>query len=116
MEKHIIHTGKTQNNRVVERQPKTVEATPAVKKILKSIKNIKEDIKNLQYEEGQFKKDLDAAVGNTETILDDKGHVLATWGYNDTHRFDMERFKEDHKDLYTQYLDASRQRRLIIKK
>ena len=91
-------------------------ANSSVKKILKKIKDVKEDIRNLQFDESQFKKDLAAEVGNIEVIIDEKDHVIATWSFNETHRFDIEAFKDEHPEMYILYLKASRERRLIIKK
>jgi len=103
---------------LVERKSRVTEvtATPVVTKILKGIKNTREDMKNLKYDEDQFKKDLDAEINGAEVILDEKGHVIATWLYNDTPRFDMETFKEEHPQMYEDYLKTSRERRLTLKK
>lgn len=109
---NVLH----KNHRKIERSPKEVKATPLVKKIINGIKEVREDIKNLQHDESQFKKELASEIGESETILDEKGHVIATWSYNDTHRFNVDEFKKVYPDLYDFFLMTARERRLILKK
>jgi hypothetical protein len=105
-----------QNHRRIERSPKEVKATTVVKKIINEIKEVREDIKNLQHDESQFKKELASEIGESETILDEKGHVIATWSYNNTHRFNMDEFRKVYPELYEFFLTTTRERRLILKK
>jgi len=61
--------------------------------------------------------ELQSVMGDAGELVNEDGDVLATWkNVNASRRFDMERFKADHPDVFSQYLrDAAPQRRFLLK-
>lgn len=79
---------------------------------------LKEQEDSIKAESEALRLRVRKALKEKDTLIDENGEEMATWkNVASPGSFQMERFREDHPQLYAMYLSpVSAQRRLIIKK
>lgn len=86
------------------------------KDIFEKVTRFKE-IKKLTKSGGEMEslqEDIEMFIGDYDTLVSASG-VIATWKQQESNRFDTDRFKSEHPDLYKLYLKTSKTRVLRIK-
>lgn len=92
-----------------------IAATNEIFDAVEELKGVKEKLRNLEVRESMLQQQI-ADFISPFAILQFSGKEIATWkGQNDT-RLDMDRFKEEQKDLFNQYKRTKTVRVLRLKK
>lgn len=71
------------------------------------LKRIKAHIKDLQKQEEEEKFKVLSFLEDYEALVDHNSNTLATWKQQSYNRFDVNRFKNEHANLYEQYTKQS---------
>lgn len=83
----------------------TITADEFIMRQVRELLDVREDMKHLQKTEEQLKAAIMGALGESETLVDERGSTLVTWKMiKPGMRFDSKRFSEDHMELYEAYL------------
>ena len=95
----------------------TVLADADVQEALTRLRELKTQAKHLELVEQQWKAVVMKAMGESDTLIDARGDILATWRASAAPmRFDFAPFKTAHPDLHAQFLKAGEaSRRLLLK-
>lgn len=95
----------------------TVLADADVQEALTKLRELKTQAKHLELVEEQWKAVVMKAMGESDTLIDARGDILATWRASAAPmRFDFAAFKTAHPDLHAQFLKAGEaSRRLLLK-
>jgi predicted phage-related endonuclease len=72
-------------------------------------------VKECQKAAERAKAALVEAIGAGEALVTPAGEVVATRAAHDVRRLNVDRLREDHPDLYEQYLETRPQRTLRLK-
>lgn len=93
----------------------TIEADFTALQTFKELLHIKDQIKELEKEKEAKEFILQNYMQENEALTsDDK--ILCTWKSSIRNSFDSKKFKEDHADLYSQYMKQSNSRTFLTKK
>jgi putative phage-type endonuclease len=94
-----------------------VVATDVVVNAITNLKQAKAAVNQAQEDEDGFKVIVLKALGESDTLVDVDGKVLATWRATAApRRFDLESFKAEHANLHAQFLkEGQPSRRLLLK-
>jgi len=95
----------------------SVLAGDDVLQALQQLRELKTQAKHLELAEEQWKAVVMKAMGESDTLIDARGDILATWRASAAPmRFDFAAFKTAHPDLHAQFLKAGEaSRRLLLK-
>lgn len=92
-----------------------ITANPDIADIVSEIKALKNQIKTLENLQNEHVTVLASFLKGSETLIDEKDRVLATWKSQNTNRFDLTRFKAENEELYNKYIKQSSTRVWRIK-
>lgn len=90
-------------------------ATDEIINHVSDIKHIKEQKKILNEKEDLLKAKICECIGESNKLVSQDNSILATWNQATANRFDNDRFKREHPDLYSKYIKSSTYRTLLIK-
>jgi predicted phage-related endonuclease len=85
----------------------TRTALPSTLPVLEEVNALKKEIKKLEDQYKNSIKQLCDFMGDADTLLDLQGNQLATYKTQISNRFDIDKFKKDHLDIYMQYQKTS---------
>jgi putative phage-type endonuclease len=99
----------------------TAKAVTATEKVLMTVDHLRAAQHNIKVEEQDaesYKAYIMKFMAENDTLIDLDDRPLATWKQSkDSKRFDEKRFREEHPDLYAQYMIATEgRRRFLLKK
>ena len=89
----------------------SVEADTAIREKISRLDELKEEIKGLEVERDGLKKDL-VEFMDGKSILTIKGEPVMRYTHITQERFDSRRFKDEHPDLYAEYVKVNSFNRL----
>lgn len=89
--------------------------TPELAAIYSEMRMMKEQIEMLQKSMEGNKEKLIEYLDEFESLKDESGKELVTWRDQLSNRFDIERFKAEHPDLYKQYIKQTNSRIFRLK-
>lgn len=94
----------------------SIEATDAMLEAWQRLVTLRAEIAKLEHDKSAEEEALKMYMQNNETLTFE-GQVLSVWkSTKGSRRFDEKRFKEEHPDLYSQYIkEQPRSRRFTIK-
>lgn len=94
-----------------------VRANSNIKETIRELASIRTEKKYLLKQEDALTFNIKSFMTNNEILLDESDKILATWKFNQpTLKFNTEKFKTEHPELYAQYTQAANSRMLLIKK
>ncbi len=84
---------------------------------IEELVSVKHDLKSLESLKAQLEESLKLRIGEAEELVDLSGGPLATWkNIRVSPKFDVERFHDDHPELFSKYLKTPPpQRRFLVK-
>lgn len=84
---------------------------------IESLRELTAKAKTIEAHIEACKADIMRSLGESDTLIDDAGHVLCTWkAAKPSMRFDAKALQAEHPELYSQYLKASEaSRRFLLK-
>lgn len=93
---------------------KTVIADDNLLNLLDRYQEVNRDLKDLKIEADALKKRIEDGMGNAQFLRNKDGKKLATRTPVTTMRFNSTKFKDEHADLYGQYLTETKSTRFTI--
>lgn len=89
--------------------------TPELAAIYSEMRRMKEQVEILQKAMEGNKEKLIEYLDEFELLKDESGKELATWKDQTSNRFDMERFRVEHPELYALYIKTAQSRVFRLK-
>lgn len=90
-------------------------ANPSMILAVQRLRELGNESKGFDHEKDVIKKFIAAEMGNCEKLVDLDGNELLSWKSQSANRFDTAKFKEQHPDLYKQFVKPSDSRVFRLK-
>ena len=95
-------------------EDETAIASDRVLDFIRAYRSLSKELKELKEQQDAVKKHIEDAMGTAHRLFDKDGNKLATRSLVTTSRFNSTKFKNEHGDMYAQYLTESKSTRLTV--